>query len=66
MNVTQTNDLTVEHIFALARTVIAACYGHLILIVVESSVCIVKAQSYLGKAERLSYLRAAENNILHF
>ena len=66
MDIAQANNLTVEHIFTLSGTVIATCYGNLVLIVVKSSVCVVKAQSDLGKAERFSDLRAAEDNIFHF
>ena len=67
MDISQAAYLAVDFIFALARAVITAGYGNLILVaVIKPSVGVIKAQSDLGKAERFSAARAAENDILHF
>ena len=65
MHVTQSDDLTVEHIFAFARAEVAAGDGNLVPVAVERSVRVVKAQSDLGKAQRFSDLCAAEDNVFH-
>ena len=67
MDIAQADSLAVQLILALARAVVAAGNGDIVLVaVVEGAVGVIEAQSNLGKAHRLSERRAAEYDVLHF
>ena len=67
VDIAQADSLAVQLILALARAVVAAGDGDIVLVaVVEGAVGVIEAQSDLGKAHRLSERRAAEYDVLHF
>ena len=67
MDIAQADSLAVQKILALARAVVAAGDGDIVLVaVVEGAVGVIEAQSDLGKAHRFSQRRAAEYDVLHF
>ena len=69
MNIAQAHRLSVYEIFALARTVIPARDGYLVIVLSRNKSAlllrIVKCDGNLGEAHRTALLRAGKYNILH-
>ena len=66
MNIAQPHRFGIELIFALAGAVVTPCNRNLVTVAREGAVFVIKAQCYLGIAQRSSYLCTAEYNVLHF
>lgn len=65
MDILEPHGVSIDTVFALAGAVIAAGYGHFVLIEREGAVAVIEPQRHLGKALRPAHAGAAEYHILH-
>ena len=66
LNVAQPHGRVVQHIFAVARAIIAPGDAHVVAVEIEDAGGVIDHERHLGKAHAAPIGGAAENDVLHF